>query len=1155
MSGRNWTDAQRAAIQDEGGALLVSAAAGSGKTAVLVERAVRLVSREENPLPADRLLVVTFTNAAAEELRSRMGARLDEMQRKNPHNTVLRKQRLLLLRAFIGTMDAFCQQLVKENFARLDIPPDVAVGEPALLEELSQQALADTMEEMYKREDFARFAALYGRARTDRPAGEAVLNLFDFTRTLPQPEKTLEGFARQYTGEIPFEATPWGQELLAYVASAAKALESLLGSALQTVREDEALEPYGPALMQDLENARRLWALAKAADWDAAVRTAQLWEFPALKQVRGYEGPAKDRVKNQRENAKKIVEELRKYALACTGGEFAEDRRQAAPMVRALVDAVLLYQQKYYEAKLAEKSFDFSDFEHLALRLLQDENGQRTQVAAQVCRRYDVVMVDEYQDTNELQSSLYECLALPDGSNLFYVGDVKQSIYRFRKANPGIFLQKKEEWYPFESGKHPAVLSLGHNFRSGQGVIGGVNFLFRAVMSPALGEIEYNESEELIQGAEGGDPEGFELRILEDPDGRGDAAYVAERIHEMVRRGHPVREGAVTRPCAYGDFCVLLRTRTHMQSYVLALEERGIPVVSDMGDDLLNTPEVLPVAAALAAIDNPGDDVSLAAAMLGPLFHFSMDEVTRLRADSPEGNLWAALLQSESPKSREFVETVSFYRALAGGLPAGRLCEELVERTGYLSAVGAMEGGATRRQNLLRFIGWAGEVSASGRGGLGGFVRLMQNGKGPAAATSIGLPGHVNVITIHKSKGLEYPICFLADAAHDFNKTDLSARVQMHAALGLGFALRQGDVLYPTLPGLAIRRRAEREALSEEMRVLYVALTRAKDKMVITFAHPKPADMLAKHAAALAGGLPQPFMLSRGRNMADWIVPAALCHPDCGPLLEHTGGIVPPLLAAEGRFLMGVEQLPEETGEKAEEFVLSAAPDTVLLQELLDSFGQENARAPLSGVPVKVSVSSLAKQKGAHLRKRPAFMYKSGLTAAEKGTVQHAFMQFADLPAARRSPAEEVRRLVREGYLAPDMADRVDGESLQKFFASGLWQRWQAAGQVLRETDFITSMPAGVLSPGLPAKLAAEPVLVQGIADAVLVFEDEAEIVDYKTDRGKLPAQLLEDYRRQLQTYQLAIQKKLGLPVRRLTIWSFALGQEVNVPLAEAPPQ
>ncbi|MDL2324672.1 UvrD-helicase domain-containing protein [Ruminococcaceae bacterium OttesenSCG-928-A16] len=1146
MSERKWTAAQQAAIEDEGGALLVSAAAGSGKTAVLVERAVRLVTRAQNPIPADRLLVVTFTNAAAEELRSRMGIWLEEKQRENPHDNFLRKQRILLRRAFIGTMDAFCQQLVKENFARLAIPPDVAVGDPSLLEQLSQQALADTMEEMYARPDFADFAALYGRARTDLPAAEAVLGLFEFTRTLPQPAKTLAHFVQQYKTNTPFVATPWGQELLTYVQEGAAALQNLLASALQTASQDEALVPYCAVLAEDLANAERLAQLAANSGWDRAVQMAANWEFAALKAVRGYEGPAKDRVKNLREDAKKIVVDLRRYALACTEEEYRQDLQTAAPMVQVLVDATLLYGEKYYEAKLAEKALDFSDFEHLALRLLQNDDGERTEIARQVSRRYDTVMVDEYQDTNDLQSRLYECLGNEEGSNLFYVGDVKQSIYRFRKANPGLFLAKKESWASFETGSHPAVLSLGHNFRSGQGVIGGVNFLFRALMSPELGEIKYDETEELIQGTEGGDPDGFELRILDDPEGFGDAAYVAGRIKQMVAEGTLVNDGGATRPCQYGDFCILLRARTRMQNYVLALEDLGVPVVSDMGDDLLNTPEVLPVAAALAAIDNPGDDVNLAATLLGPLFGFSMDEVTRLRAETKEGSLWGALLQSTSPQCQQFVQTLSFYRAMAGGLSAGRLCEELVERTGYLSAVGAMEGGAARRENLLRFIGWASEVSANGRGGLSGFVRFLQSGKGPAAAVATGLPGHVNVITIHKSKGLEYPICFLADAAHIFNTMDLTARVQMNAALGLGFALRQGDVLYPTLPALAGRRRAEREALSEEMRVLYVALTRAKEKMIITFASKNPAKLLAGQAAALAGGLPQPFMLSRARSMADWIVPAALCHPGAEPLLAYTGGAIPPRLAATGNFIMGVEAPPPLSEETQKAFALTATPDAELLQALTQSFTQSAARAPLSQVPVKVSVSSLAKQSGgASLRKRPAFMYKAGLTAAEKGTVQHAFMQFANLQNAQKDPAGEIQRLVAEGYLQPDMAEMVDRESLNAFFASPLWVRMQAAKQVLRETDFITAIPASQLMPGLPEELGEEPVLVQGIADAVLLFDDAAEIVDYKTDRNKTPAELVEAYQKQLQTYQMALQKKLGLPVRRLTIWAFALGVEV----------
>lgn len=1149
MSSMKWTPAQQSAIEDEGGTLLVSAAAGSGKTAVLVERAVRLVCKAENPLSADRLLIVTFTNAAAEELRSRIGSRLEEELRRRPGDYQLRKQRLLLRRAFIGTMDSFCQQLVRENFAQLAIPPDIMVGDRALLGQLSVTAIEQTMEEMHNDSDFSAFASLYGRSRSDRAAEETVLALYEFVQTLPQPEKYLQQFTALYKTDKPLQETLWGKEIFRFAEEGLGALIDLCRLAINVVAEEPELAALGGVLETDLTAFEEGLLCLRQPNWDAVVERMNQYPFPQLRGgPRGYESAGKERVKELRNQIKAIHGDLLKYCFVCTEEEFHQDCAKAGPFVQALCTAAARYSALFKEAKLAEKVLDFADFEHLALQLLVDENGKRTPMANLVSGRFGAVMIDEYQDTNELQDALYTCLGNPEGSNIFYVGDVKQSIYRFRKANPGLFLAKKDAFAEFETGIRPAVLTLGHNFRSGEGVVAGVNYVFETLMSQDLGEVVYNQEEKLIQGASGGAVDGFELQIVTSEE-ESDATYIASRIAAMVQEKMLVRDKTGERPCNYGDFCILLRARTSMDSYTKALENKGIPVVADNSEDLLSTPEVLPLSAVLAAIDNPGDDVSLTATLVGPLFRFSPDEITRLRAETPRGNIWSALIRSKQPKAEEFVRKMSFYRVLAGEMPVGQLCSELLERTGYLSAVGAMEGGTARQENLYRFMGWAADVSASGRGGLAGFVRLLQSGRGPDGAAVKSLPGHVTILTIHKSKGLEFPVCFLADAAHKFNTRDLSSRVQMHTQLGIGMWLRAGDVLFPTLAIMAIRRRIERESLSEEMRVLYVALTRAKDRMIVTFGSKDPEGYLQKKAAILAGGMPGTFVVARGRHMADWLVPAALCHPEAGPLLAHTNGVIPPCNQTDSRFVMGVQPAVEEITSEQESFAITAEADAVLVEELLRGFSQQIPRKELSEIPRKVSVSAITKPDLPSIRKRPSFMYKTGLTAAEKGTAQHSFMQYADFAKAETNLLEEVQRLVDENYLPQDLAEKLDLEGIKAFLASPIAKRMNTAEAVHREYDFITAVPAALLQPDLPPELGSESVLVQGIADAVLLFDDHMEIVDYKTDKGKSGEILIKTYQKQLQLYRDAIEKRFSQPVTKLTIWSFHLAAEIDVPL------
>ncbi len=1150
MAEKRWTKAQQAAIEDEGGSLLIDAAAGSGKTAVLVERALTRLVREDAPLRADRLLILTFTNAAAEELRARLGARLEEALLQNPASIFLRRQKMLLHRAYIGTIDAFCQQLVREHFSQLGLPPDITVGQEAELDALAQSALQTTLEEMYEDDAFVQLTGLYGRSRSDAEAAEAILRLHGYVNSLPWPNRQLKRFAAMYQNSPPLPQTEWGAVLLQHGREALESCVKLAQTAFQLAEADGELDAWLPALSADTEALEALRQTAQTQSWNDIERLLRGFAPARLGSVRGYEGRGKETIKTLRERIKKSVEDLRKNCFACTEEEYLQDIANAAPLVQALCRAAERYTQNYLGEKLEAKVLDFADFEHYTLALLSSEEGDRSPEADAVSARYDMVMVDEYQDTNELQSALYACLGNAEGSNLFYVGDVKQSIYRFRRANPGLFLAKKAAWAPYESGKHPAVLRLGHNFRSSPSVIHGVNFLFGQLMSEALGEVRYGEEEQLIQGGEGGGEDGFGLTLLEDPEGLGDAAFVAGEIKRMVLSGLPVRQGDTQRPCAYGDFCILLRTRTAMAAYLAALEAAGIPAACDLDDEVMNSPEVLPLRAMLAAISNPGDDISLAAAMLGPLYRFSPDEITALRAESPKGSLYGALLQREDidEKVNDFLTKLRHYRGLAAEMSTGRLCEEIVLRTGYLSAVAAMEGGYARRECLNRFLAWAGEVGGSLSGGLTAFVRLCEGGKGPRGAGYQGLAGHVSLLTAHKSKGLEFPIVFFADTARGFNKRDRGERIQFHARLGIGLWLRSGQTLFPTLPLLAIRQMGESEALSEEMRILYVALTRAKERLYLTYTCQDPAKKLAALAGPLAAGAQSPYLLSRYRSFGEWLLSALLKHPDAAPLWRLAG--LTPCTPTSTQSRLQCQLLPAvQVGEEASGYELDAKPDEAAAERLAEGFSLLLPRQALGATPRKLSVSALAKSGPPSVRRRPALLYKSGLTAAERGTAMHSFLQLAAHAAAAKDLPAEIARLEALGILGKEEAAALDRAGLRAFFSSRLAQRMAGADTLLREYDFITALPAGRLDKTLPPPLSEEPLYLQGIADAVLIQNGSAEIADYKTDRGKTAEELRESYAGQLRLYAEAIQKRLGLPVVKLTLWSFALAAEVDVPL------
>lgn len=1161
MSAMQWTPAQQAAIEDRGGTLLVSAAAGSGKTAVLVERAVRLITDEKAPVAADRLLIVTFTRAAAEELRARIAVRLTAEAAAHPESAYLRRQRLLLGRANICTIDAFCMQLLKRWFAELQLPPDFTLADDAKAYAMRQNALAAVLEELYEDADFCAFASLYGRARSDAGAAGAVLALYDFSRTLPRPDAVLEAICAAYENALPLCETAWGECLLQSAGQAVQSALRLAHAARGIARETPGLEGYLPALEEDGAFLGALQEYIRAKRWDDAVIYAAEYRPAALKPVRG-EVPGKEAVKALRDAVKDTVERLKKDIFFCTQAQFDADRTRIAPLARALARGAGLFAERLFADKLAEKALEYSDFEHLALRLLCDESGQKTETARAVSRAFDAVLVDEYQDTNELQALLYRCLANDEGSNLFFVGDVKQSIYRFRLASPEIFIGKRESYAPYApGGPHPAALTLGHNFRSAGSVIDQINDVFSCLMSRAVGDVDYTRAEWLVRGtADAYDGGPMELLIVDESAedaARGDAGAAADAILRMVNEAFPVREqGGGTRPCGYGDCCVLLRSRANFARYEAEFARRGIPASADTGESPLTASEVSPLLSMLRVIDNPGQDVHLAAALLSVMFSFTPDDLTRLRVLAPRGSLYAALLQSEEPKARAFLQTLAALRRMAATACVAELCDEIFARTHYFAAVGAMENGAARRETLRAFTAWAAQLEG-GAGSLAAFLRVvdsaLESGAVHGAASPVLPQGAVSIMTIHRSKGLEFPVVILADTDRRFNLRDTSDPVLFHPALGMGMNLRAGEGgLFPTAPHRAIRTVQRAEAVSEEMRVLYVALTRARDKLVVTVPMAKPEKKLSAMAVALRGtNGADAYTLGRASSFADWLCTVALLHPDCEALRRFAGAPVLPLLAARGQLHVELVSAPAAVQADAPPaFVRTAQPDAALAGQLMQGFAAAYENAPLCALPAKLSVSDLAHADAQPVLARPAFLYGEGLTAAERGTALHTALQFIDLRAAQQDLSAELNRLIRGKWLDAALAEKLERPRLEAFLHSPLAARMCAAKTLLREYDFITAVAAKYVDETLPERFAHQPVLVQGIADAVLLNAGEAEIVDYKTDRGKSPRQLLDAYAKQLLLYRAAVEKRLGVPVTRCTIYSFALEQEIDVPPA-----
>ena len=1149
-----FTPAQSAAITARGGSLLVSAAAGSGKTRVLVERVVGLITDPVSPVEADSLLIMTFTNAAAAKLRADITTRLAEEVRAHPGDMRLRRQQLLLQRAAIGTVDAFCLHFVQQHFAALDVPPDFATAEEAELARIEQETLSAILETAYTDADFRAFADLYDRGRTDNTAGNAVLELYHFSRALPHPAEALQQFAAMWQQDAPPQDTPWGQNLLAISLQRAEGARALLQAAARTAAQDEAADfAYTAVLQEDADRVTWLCQVLEKRNWDKSV--AALGEFDTAWRRAGRIKGGKDgnpcafAASELRARAKKQIESLRTDFLLCTGEEYAADRRRAAPLVAALVRVTQQFADACFAAKCEEKLLDYADFEHLTLDLLLTPDNRRTPLCRTVSSRYSAVLVDEYQDTNALQDAIYFALARPEGDNLFFVGDIKQSIYRFRQADPQVFVDKQQRWqaYP-QPAPQPASLALDANFRSAPGVIAGINYLFEVFFSQGLGGVEYGDGQRLVVGNKSTDYRGFcEVDVIDGAGAEGDAAAIAARIQAMVSEGFAVRDKAAQRPCRYDDFCILLRGRGDFAVYEAALRTAGIPVFADTAADLLDEPHIRPFAALLRVIDNPAQDIPLAAVLLSPMFPYTADDLVTLRGSCPGGSLYGAVLYGGQPRFAPFLETLAEFRRLARTLPVDALLEELLARTGYLAAVGALPEGARCREDLQSFCAWA---ASAGRTGLPGVIRAMdaaqQNGGLTQSTGGQTRPGCVSIMTVHRSKGLEFPVVFVANTSHQFNQSDAIRPVLTHSKLGVGVMLRAGSTAkrYKTLPYAALAQAIRTETLSEEMRVLYVALTRAQDALIITIPLKKTDSALKTPALCAHAEATGPEAMQSMNSWAGWLLTATLLHPHSDALWAHTG-LLPHYLPI--RVPLTVRLLAASEAAPAPAEIPAPAPDAALLDTLRQSFAWHSPRAPLQKIPAKVSVSAVAHAARPVALERPAFLQKSGLTGAERGTAIHAFMQSVPFDGPAPDLDAEVQRQIDARLLDPALADKLDLDRVRPFFESAVWRRIRHAKAVLREEPFITALPAAQITP--EAGECEAEVLVQGIADLVLVYDDHAEILDYKTDRSRDASFYIEEYAAQLRLYRRAFAQRLAVPVTKLTIYSFTLGQEIDIPL------
>lgn len=1171
---RRWTEAQQRAI-DARGNVIVSAAAGAGKTAVLTERLTQLVAAGT---PVDRLLVLTFTRAAATEMKQRMEKRLRTAAAEagDPEKQAyLRAQAGALGRAYISTVHAFCARVLRRHGHLLDLPPSVRV-----LDELETPVVVgrvrDALLTRLGAEEDADYRTLLAAFGGEDAAWAAVQQVAAFLQSQPEPARFLDDAARRY------DDPQWMARTLQAVTDEARAA---LCAAVQTLeRARDALPPDWAGAIGTLDDELlQLRGVLLQTEYDAYRAGLLAFERGRLTFPSG-----------TAEADKAPAQAARKAVKACVDAQRAQFFRPAAEeralllgtggVVRALRAVVLQYEAAFAAEKRRLGAVDYADLEHMALKLLQMDA-----VAAEYRERFCYIAVDEYQDSNRVQEALLEAVRRED--NLFFVGDVKQSIYRFRQAEPALFLEKLARF----DGAHGTRIDLTSNFRSAPDVLESVNDVFRAILTPETGELAYDARAALVPGRAGLSG-GTELHLIEralagapeeepeedapeedaqqggagagadEPlkdllDAEVEARLVARRIRALMAGGTvPDRDTGQARPLRYGDFAVLLRTRTHAAHFAATLAQEGIPSYAQLSGGYFDSVEVLLALNLLRVVDNRRQDIPLLSVLRATGAGdgaFSGAELARIRAAHPDGTFFDALeamaagageageAERAEPagagekfgadtaaeagdaadaalarRCAAFLARVAAWRAESRLVPVEALLARLYDETGLYAEMGALVGGAERQANLDALLARARAFEAGPERGVAAFLRFMDHSKeGNAdlgAAQAVGADV-VRILTIHRSKGLEFPVVFLCELGRRFRLDGQREDLLLHAAGGIGLRWIDGGVKRDTAARRALQQRLRREQLAEEMRVLYVGMTRAEHRLVLIGSWKNAARLLAQAEAH-----PTPAQVLACTAPLQWALMGTRAH--CDTRLHARE----PLLAAAPA--SGRTAPLEAPGREAAE---------ALARRLAWRYPFSAAAA----LPAKAAVSDLARRMGAAAAEPPAFdpprflpagapEAAAALTAAERGTAVHAVL--AGLPLV---PMEEVdvrahvEALVRAGRLTAAQAAAVPCAALSWLTRTPLYGRMAASVRVERELPFSHAVPAAAL---FGAAAGAEPVLLQGVIDCCFLTDAGWVLVDYKTDRvppGEPAARQAAAHAPQLRLYAGALAQLTGLPV------------------------
>jgi len=1228
MSNVKWTKEQELSIHEKGENILVAAAAGSGKTAVLVERIINKIINEN--VDIDKLLVVTFTNAAASEMKQRVLDAIYKKLEEQPDNENLQKQILLLNKASICTIDSFCLEVVRNNFFELqNVSPNFRIADTTEIDILEQEVLEDIFEQKYEEEnqDFLKLINTYTSYKDDTPLKELILNIYKTISSMPYPLKWLKEHVEMFNIkdklEEDFSQTPWGKILLEQIEEELIDDIKILQKAKKEIETLEEFEKAVATLEQDINSLELLKSSfvhigdtsQNVQAWDKAFETFhnnKLFDkWPTIKTT----NPIKEDIKNVRDKVKKKCNAKIEKILLSDSKQANLDIYDMYETLKKLENLICEFDKQFSQSKQIKNIVDFSDIEHFALNILlkEDEEGnlQKTDVAKMYSQKFQEIAIDEYQDSNLVQEYIMNSISC--GNNLFMVGDVKQSIYKFRQAMPELFLSKYDT-YTSNQEDGDTKIQLFKNFRSRKNVLDFTNLIFQNIMSKKLGDVDYTQEEYLNFGAEDYkeskedlktelmlislNDEQIENENEENAENTEDEHYeeieleakmVAKKIKEMVDSKFQVydRKKETFRNIKYSDIAVLLRsTKNKANVFEQEIINQGMPVFSDTSQEYLDSIEIQTIISLLKIIDNPMQDIPLVTVMRSNIGKFTDDDLVKIRLSDKYDNFYTCLLKAKlsvdedlKNKIDEFLNNLKQWRKEQEYLALDELIWKIYSDTGFYNYCGLMPNGILRQANLKSLFEKAKQFETASFKGLYNFINFidkLQVGSGDlGSAKLIGENDDViRIMSIHKSKGLEFPVVFLSNVGKQFNMQSIKTdKILIHNSLGLGmkYINHEMQIEYDTNAKTAVKSLLEVESISEEMRVLYVALTRAKEKLIITGVCKDYEKELGKlinevNIYKKENNKINPILLKKCKSYLDWILLnysydleefnnlakiEILVKSDITNDKKETENdekdVVKELEKSEEK-QEELNKIKETIEYKYEHIVSTVTPTKTSVSEIKRKYQEDENN---EGTATNSLLTPETEENNETNLPKPKFLNKDEekkITPAQKGTLMHLCLQKLEpsIEYTLENLQEMIEKMQRSGIINKKEADSINKNKIIQFTKSEIWQELKTAQKIYKEKPFYIEIPASEIE----KENEKDMVLVQGIIDLFYINEKgELVLVDYKTDfvaEGE-EKKLIEKYKKQLELYKLALEKSLNMKVFKVYIYSVYLGKTLEM--------